>query len=284
MGYATPDTLSDAVACLGSGQPSIVAGGTDFFPALGDRPAPADILDISRIAELGRITRSGPGCRIGAAVRWRDIIKADLPAGFDALKLAAREVGSLQIQNAGTVAGNLCNASPAADGVPPLLTLEARVELASASGRRELALAEFITGVRKTALKPGEMVSAILIPPLPAQARGHFLKLGARKYLVISIAMVSAVTWLDTSGAIAGARVAVGSCSAVATRLPGLEAALLGKTAAALAGQPEIWGAHLSDLAPISDVRGSGAYRLEAAGEMCRRVVLATLGEGGRDG
>lgn len=284
MGYATPDTLADAVAHLAAGQPRIIAGGTDFFPALGDRPAPAEILDISRIDELRTISRTANGWRIGAAARWSDIIKADLPACFDCLKLAAREVGSLQIQNAGTIAGNLCNASPAADGVPPLLTLDARVELTSTKGTRELALSDFITGVRKTALETGEIVSAILIPAMPEGGRGHFLKLGARKYLVISIAMVSAVTWTDAQGAIAGARVAVGSCSAVATRLPGLEAALPGKTASDLAAMPEIWSAHLSGLAPISDIRGSDAYRLDAAQEICRSAVLATLSGGSADG
>jgi CO/xanthine dehydrogenase FAD-binding subunit len=233
------------------------------------------------VAELGTITKGQNGWRIGAAVRWRDILKADLPPAFDGLKLAAREVGSPQIQNVGTVAGNICNASPAADGVPPLLTLAASVELASTQGLRVVPLGDFITGVRRIDLRDAEMVSAILVPIQPETAQGHFLKLGARRYLVISIAMVSTLVWCDDTGTIEGARVAVGSCSAVAMRLPGLESALQGCRLADLGAVP--WAQHLGALTPIDDVRGSAGFRLSAAAELCRRSVQAAMG-GGADG
>ena len=100
-----------------------------------------------------------------AATTWSEIAAANLPPAFDALRQAAREVGSIQIQNRGTIAGNLCNASPAADGVPPLLALDAAVELASANGTRQLPLSEFITGYRRTARQPDEILSAVIVPP-----------------------------------------------------------------------------------------------------------------------
>ena len=280
MGYNVPNSLTNALALLAESDVKIIAGGTDFFPALGDQATTASLLDVSRLSELRMITRDKTGWRIGAAVRWTEILKADLPPCFDGLKLAAREVGSWQIQNAGTVAGNLCNASPAADGVPPLLTLNAQIELSSVDGVRMLPLADFITDVRKIDLRENEIVTAIFVPDFPQNAHGHFLKLGARKYLVISIAMVSSLVWTDAHQRIAGAHVAVGSCSAVATRLPGLEAALLGRTYDELFRENRIWAEHLDLLSPISDIRGSAEFRLDSAQELCKRSVLASLNPG----
>ncbi|WP_457650722.1 FAD binding domain-containing protein [Profundibacter sp.] len=266
MTYFAPDTLDDALAHLDNTAMSIVAGGTDFFPAMGT--APQVILDVSRIKGLRRVLQNDAGWRIGAATTWTDVINADLPAAFDGLKQAAREVGSQQIQNTGTIAGNLVNASPAADGVPPLLTLDTHVEVASVRGTRVMSLSEFITGVHQTALQAGEMVTAVLIPPQPDQARAAFSKLGSRKYLVISTVMVAAEIACDTQGRINHARVAVGACSPVAQRLPVLETDLIGTTA-----DVQITAAHLAPLAPISDVRGSGEYRLDAVAELIRRTI-----------
>ncbi len=127
-----------------------------------------------------------------------------------------------------SVAGNLCNASPAADGVPPLMILDAEVELRSASGTRALPLEEFILGNRRTALRAGEMVTAIRIPKASATGASSFQKLGARRYLVISIAMAAARISIGRDGLVEAAAISVGSCSAVAQRLAGLEASLLG--------------------------------------------------------
>lgn len=273
--YIAPRSLAEALEALGSGRMAILAGGTDVYPALRDRPPAGPLLDVTRIDGLRGIVRTADGgWGIGAATTWTDILRADLPPAFDGLKAAAREVGSIQIQNAGTVAGNLCNASPAADGVPPLLTLDAAVELASAHGSRRLPLADFITGVRATARRPDELVTAILIPPPPDRAHTAFLKLGSRAYLVISIAMVAALLAEDEAGRIAEARVAVGACSPVARRLPALEQALVGRPLAAAAAQlrPE----HLAPLAPIDDVRGSAGYRLQAVAVLLRRALDAS--------
>lgn len=234
--------------------------------------APQSILDISRINGLHGVSQDKTGWRIGAVTTWSDIVSADLPATFDGLKQAAGMVGSQQIQNTGTIAGNLVNASPAADGVPPLLTLDAQVEVASVQGVRILPLSEFITGVRQNALQAGEMVTAILIPPQPDHVQAVFSKLGSRKYLVISTAMVAAVIGLDKQGQIQHARVAAGACSPVAQRLPALESDLIGNTVEDM----QITRAHLTPLAPISDVRGSAFYRLSAVAELIRRTIKGT--------
>ena len=280
MEYFAPTALQDAVDFLqqsGKAGVAIVAGATDWFPARGDRPLHRPVMDITKIAELQGIERTAQGWRFGAAATWSDIVKADLPSCFAGLKAAAREIGSVQIQNVATLAGNLCNASPAADGVPPLLTLDAAVEIASLSGVRSVPLTNFVLGVRQTALQPGEMVTAITVPALPTQfgeGVGCFIKIGARKYLVISITMVAALVAV-ADGKITEARVAVGACSAVAQRVPMLEAALRGCTAAQV--EAAICPAHLEMLSPISDMRGSALYRADAAFELCRRAVAGSV-------
>ncbi len=267
--YHRPTTLEEALAIRAGEAVAVLAGGTDVYPARaarvgwGDMRQP-DILDISAVPGLRGIAEDASGWRIGALTTWTDIIHADLPAMFGGLELAAREVGGVQIQNRGTLAGNICTASPAGDGAPNLLALDAGVELASRQGRRIVPMRQFIDGYRHTQCRPDEIVTAILVPkPGAAETRGHFLKLGARKYLVISIVMVAGVIELDAAGAISAARIAVGSCSATPQRLPALEAALIGKPPAAAADS--VTDEHLASLTPIDDIRGSAAYRRQAA-------------------
>jgi len=268
--YLVPDNLADAIALKAGGRTAL-AGGTDVFPAHVGRPL-EPVVDISGLAELRGITETPEGYRIGALTRWADVVAASLPAGFDGLRAAAREVGSVQVQAAGTIGGNLCNASPAADGVPPLLTLDASVELASTSGTRVLPLESFITGYRRTALATDELLTAVLIPREVAGTRAAFVKLGLRRYLVISIVMVAATLAVSTDGRVARARVAVGACSPVATRLRDLEAALTGRPADEDLGVlPRL--EHLDILAPIDDVRASADYRREAALTLVRRTL-----------
>lgn len=274
--YLQPHSLDDAVAELARRRLTIVAGGTDFYPARVGRLPDDDVLDISRIGALRGIEETGDGFRIGATTSWTDVIEAPLPAWFDALKLAAREVGGVQIQNAGTVAGNICNASPAADGVPPLLAMDAELELASVRGTRIMSLEKFIIGNRETRRGLDEMVTALRIPKPAQPARSTFLKLGARKYLVISIVMVAAVVEQDPDGSVAAARIAVGSCSAVARRLRLLERALVGQQLSAGLGAL-VTPDRLSILRPIDDVRGTADYRRDAAVTLVARA-LAHLG------
>jgi CO/xanthine dehydrogenase FAD-binding subunit len=241
-----------------------VAGGTDVYPAHAGRALTRPIVDLSGIGTLRGIEETEESFRFGAATTWSMIARAQLPPAFDALKAAAREVGSVQIQNRGTIAGNLCNASPAADGVPPLLALDASVELASRAGRRVLPLSGFITGYRRTALQPGEIVTAVIVPKPSAAARSAFVKLGARRYLVISILMAAAVVERGEDGLIRRAAVAVGAASPVAQRLMSLEQALTGLSPhrkPSTVVEPH----HLAGLSPIDDVRATAGYRLEAA-------------------
>jgi CO/xanthine dehydrogenase FAD-binding subunit len=272
--YLRPTRLEEALEALA--RPWVVlAGGTDFYPARVGRAIDEPVLDITAIAALRGISAGPQGWRLGATTTWSELIQADLPPLFDGLKQAAREVGGRQIQNAGTLAGNLCNASPAADGVPPLLALGAEVELADRHSTRRLPLAGFVTGNRRTARRPGELVVAIHVPRPARPARSAFLKLGARRYLVISIAMAAATLEIE-AGRVVAARIAVGACSAVAQRLPALEAALLGASLDEdLAGCVE--PSHLAPLSPIDDVRASAAYRADASLTLLRRLLRSLV-------
>lgn len=270
--FLQPASLSVAIELFARQGGKLLAGGTDFFPALGQMAVATPVIDISRVAELRPIVVEGDQIRLGAGATWSELAACPLPSGFDALKAAAREIGSIQIQNRGTIGGNLCNASPAADGVPPLLTLDARVELASPRGVRSMSLADFIRGNRQTALASDEIVTAVLVSRQNGDLVTHFSKLGARRYLVISIAMIAVGLRRGGDGTMTDARIAVGSCSAVAKRLPALEAALIGcRTAGDIAAR--ITADHLTVLTPIDDVRATAGYRQDAALILVRRAV-----------
>ena len=269
--YLRPTTQPEALAALAQGRLTVLAGGTDYYPPKVGKPLADDILDISAIASLRGMQDADSHWRIGATSTWSDLAAAELPPLFDGLRLAAREIGGVQIQNAGTIGGNLCNASPAADGVPPLLALDARVEIADVTGTASVALADFVLGNRKTLLRPDQLLTAILIPKPAHPARSHFAKLGARKYLVVSIVIVAATVEVE-AGRVSAARIAVGAASAVAQRLPLLEAALIDQPCDARLGE-QAKAEHLSPLAPIDDVRASREYRLDAGLSLVRRVL-----------
>lgn len=277
MSYLAPTSLDDALAYLKETGAQVIAGCTDYYPSRDPVDLASPVLDITRIAGFRGIETCKEGWRIGAATTWTDLVRAPLPPAFDGLKQAAREVGSIQIQNRATLVGNVCNASPAADGVPPLLTLGAQVEISGPEGRRQVGLSEFITGVRQTALNDAELVSALLIPAQPEARKSAFQKLGSRRYLVISIAMVATALEME-EGTIAAVKLAVGSCAPIAKRLPALEDALIGKSAAELEflslDDPAFW----APLSPIDDIRGSASYRRDAVAELTRRTLLQAIG------
>jgi CO/xanthine dehydrogenase FAD-binding subunit len=272
--YAKPKTVDEAVRRLAEDKWQILAGGTDFYPSLGSRPLRENVLDINGLTELRGIAEARDHWRIGARTTWTDLASYPMPPAFNALKQAAAEVGSQQIQNTGTIAGNLCNASPAADGVPPLLVLDAQVEIASDAGLRRLAIQQFIEGNRKTAMQRNELVTAIIVPKSSCAGLSHFLKLGARRYLVISIAMVAARVTVE-AGRIGSISLAVGSCSAVAQRLYALETALTECSLLELRNRVEAMP--IREISPIDDVRGSAAYRLKVVRELVVRASIAAV-------
>jgi CO/xanthine dehydrogenase FAD-binding subunit len=273
MQYLTAHDLDDAIRLRAeTGYPAL-AGGTDLYPAIENGVAVPGMIDLSRIEALrAPIRRAANVWTIPALTTWSEVITANLPPQFDALKQAAAEVGGRQIQNAATVAGNLCNASPAADGVTALLALDASVVLRGPMGERTLALGAFIQGNRRTALARDEILTAVQVPALGGRHASVFRKLGARRYLVISIVMAAVVIEVDAGNAVRTARVAVGACADRSLRIASLESALTGLPATALATFTITDGA-LASLSPIDDVRATAPFRLHAAKALLQDAI-----------
>jgi CO/xanthine dehydrogenase FAD-binding subunit len=248
---------------VSAGEPAIpLAGATDLYPAEATRRAwfgarTGSIIDISRISDMSGIAVGSDEVVLGAMTSWTAIAEAALPPAFAALQAAARQVGGRQIQNRGTIGGNLCNASPAADGAPPLLALDAQVELRCATGVRRMPLSEFLLGNRKTARRPDELLTRVVIPRTAAHERSVFLKLGARNYLVISIASLAANLRIAPDGTVISARLALGACFVGSGGLHRVEL------------RPE------DGVAPIDDIRASAAYRRRAAEILVGRGLAA---------
>lgn len=279
MSYLRPHRLEDALEWLAAERPLVMAGCTDIYPLHQTPALDGPLLDITGLDELRGITTAEGWRRVGAATSWADIIRAGLPPAYDGLIAAAREVGGVQIQASGTIGGNLCTASPAGDSIPCLMTLDAEIELASQRGRRRLPLADFLTGARQTARDGDELVIAIHVPEQAESGRAGFEKLGARRYLVISIAMAAA-RLVISGGRIASAAIAVGACAPVAVRLGEIEAGLHGLAC----NDAEPWlrdnmSGITAALSPIDDVRGTAGYRREAAAELVARLVGRLCGD-----
>jgi len=278
--YHRPRTLDDALAIRAATGALPLAGGTDIHPLRAARAAWGDpwrpeILDLSAIPGLDDIAESEEGWRIGARTTWTAIAEAPLPPLFEGLRAAAREIGGRQVQNRGTIAGNLVTASPAGDGIPNLLVLDARVELASATGTRCLPVADFVTGYRATALAPGEIVTALHISRCDG-ARGRFEKLGARRYLVISIVMAAGVIRME-GDRVAEARVAVGASTPIPTRLRRAEAFLEGRSVTPEVAA-EVADIVAQDITPVEDLRGSADFRRDMVRAVARHTVAELFG------
>jgi CO/xanthine dehydrogenase FAD-binding subunit len=273
MQYIVASDLDAAVRIKRDTRFTVLAGGTDIYPAIECGLRVQGLIDVSRIAAMkGKIALHDGFWTIPALTTWSEVAEARLPAQFDLLKQAATEIGGRQIQNTATVGGNLCNASPAADGIAALLTLDARVLLVGSEGQRELPLERFVLGNRRTALGPDEILYAIRVPDRTARHATAFRKHGARRYLVISIAMVGTLLEVDAEGTVQHAAISVGACAARAVRLPLWERALVGRKLAEV-HQATIPPSALAPLQPIDDIRGTAQYRLHAA-EMLVREAL----------
>jgi CO/xanthine dehydrogenase FAD-binding subunit len=281
LNYARPTSLREALSLLAESRMMPLAGGTDIYPAMANGAQIEALLDVTQIGEFDTDIAKRDGVWvIPPLATWTAIAQADLPAQFVGLQAAAVEVGGRQVQNRGTVVGNVCNASPAADGIVALMALDARVRLASRAGERVLPLSDFVLGNRETRCRADELVTRIEVPDWGARTAGAFRKLGARRYLVISIAMVGATLTIDADARITRAAVAVGSCSARAVRLARVEQALVGERLdRALPAKAARLG--MEGLSPIDDVRASARYRHAAARELvvealesCRVALL----------
>jgi CO/xanthine dehydrogenase FAD-binding subunit len=278
--YECPSTVAAAVELLSNepGEASVLSGGTDLLADVRGGRNVGLLVDIKKIPELKAI-RWEPDATliIGACVPVQQVADdARIRERYPGLATAAGNLGSYQVRCRATIAGNLGNASPCADNAPALLVLGARVCIAAPEGRREVPLDGFIRDVKKTALKRGEIITAIVIPPQPPGLRSAFFKI--KRIRGHDMAIVNAAGAFDPAKR--EFRLAIGSaaCTPVLVRglddicPPGATADEVGETLAAKA---------VAAISPIDDVRASAEYRRDMTALLCKRLARALLGENG---
>jgi carbon-monoxide dehydrogenase medium subunit len=235
------------------------------------------VVDISRLSELRFIESNDDGIRIGALATVTDLLGSDLiRREATPLYESAAEFAGPLVRNRATVAGNLMDASPAADLAPPLLALDGEAELVSAVGRRTLPLCDFFVDYRKTGVWPGELVTAISVRPLGEGDKAAYHKLQLRRAMAISVVSVAVALRMDGETC-AEAGIALGAVSAVPYRAEAAEEALRGR----VVGEAEIDAAAdaaRESASPIDDVRASADYRRKMCGVLVRRLLREALG------
>ncbi len=278
MDFFSPGTWSEALALKAENPGAVpICGGTDVMVELNfDRHRPAALLDLTRIPGLAAWDTVDGRVRLGAGVTYTRVIE-ELADRLPGLAMASRTVGSPQIRNRGTVAGNLGAASPAGDSHPPLLASDTDVEVESVRGARRIPIEKFYTGVKRNALEPDELIRAVWVTP-PAGPQ-QFCKIGTRNAMVISVAAFGLALHPDTRTV----RTGIGSAAPTPRRAP--EAEQLLAEALDEAGLWESRGPLPESLArafgervrsaasPIGDVRGTAAYRLHSLSVMARRAA-----------
>ena len=277
MEFLRAASVDEALAAAQGGA-AFVAGGTNLVPdVLFGRKKIARAVDISRLDELRFIEEADGKIRIGALATVTDLLESELiRAAASPLYESALEFAGPLVRNRASVAGNLMDASPAADLAPPLLVQDAVVELASAEGERSLPLSEFFLDYRKTAVRPEELMKAIVIEPLGPEDRCAYYKLQLRRAMAIAVVGVAVV--LRMKGSVcAEAAISLGSVAAIPYRAQAAEAHLQGEEI----GEAEINAAAEAardSARPIDDVRASAAYRKKMCGVLVRRLLKKALG------
>jgi CO/xanthine dehydrogenase FAD-binding subunit len=276
--FMRPGSWADALAAQAEVPAAVpLAGGTDVMVGLNfGAERPAALLDLTSISELRQWDIDGRQLRLGAGVTYSQVL-TELPDRLPGLALAARTVGSPQIRNRGTVGGNLGTASPAGDAHPSLLAAGAEVEIASVRGTRLLSIADFFTGPKRNALRPGELIAAVRIP-LPTGPE-QFSKIGTRNAMVIAVAAFSLTLRPDRREIGTG----IGSAGPTPLRADEAEsflAAALAETGLwdSRARLPDAVAAEFGRLVaaaaqPIDDVRGTAAYRRHCLSVLARRTL-----------
>lgn len=280
MEFISATSKAEALSVLGrfGSDAAPLAGGTDLMVQIARQERrPAAVVHIERLAELRGLDMSAGRAHIGALVTQKTLTDRLAGSPYAGLALAASLSGGWQTQNVGTVGGNVCNASPAADLVPPLLAHGARVRLESAEGARSLPLAEFILGRRRTARAPDELVIGFELDPAGPLEADIFEKVGRRGAMEIAIASVAVRVRLGADGrTLDDARIAIGAMGPVPFRAHAAEAVLIGRPLDA-AGLREASAALLAAASPITDTRGSADYRRAVVPRVFERVLRACI-------
>ncbi|PRY44422.1 CO/xanthine dehydrogenase FAD-binding subunit [Geodermatophilus tzadiensis] len=276
MEFLQPTTWEEAVETKAAHPDAVpIAGGTDVMVAVNfGRLRPARLLDLTRVPDLQQWDTEDGVVRLGAGVPYARVI-GELGDRLPGLAMAARTIGSPQIRNRGTVGGNLATASPAGDAHPALLAADAEVEVASVRGTRRIPVADFYTGVKRSALADDELVAAVRITP-PSGPQ-QYSKIGTRNAMVIAVAAFGLALHPDRRAVGTG----IGSAAPTPRRAPAAEEFLAGELDGlwdSRAELPPATAARFGELvagaaAPIDDVRGTARYRVHALSVMARRTL-----------
>lgn len=276
MDFQSPTTVADALAAFASGGTNArwLAGGSDLIVQMrGGRTDPGRIIDIKRITELSGVREMAGGFEIGAATACLSLgSHGALKSAWPGVVEAARLIGSTQVQGRATLAGNLCNASPAADSVPALIAAGATAVIASAGGRRELPVESVPVGPGRTSLEAGELLVSIRLPARAPRSADAYLRMIPRTEMDIAVVGAGVNLSLDSAGRVTAARVALGAVAPRAILVQAAGQALIGSTLdeAALA---RLEAAARAACQPIDDKRGTAAYRTRVAGVLARRAA-----------
>jgi len=254
----------------------VIAGGTDLILRMRDEVlSPSLLIDLRRIS-LDRIVRSGDELRLGAFVSLSQLLESDdIARYFPALTAACREFAGPPIRNRATLGGNIVNASPAADMVPPLIAYDASIVLSSSDGDRVLPLVEFFVGPGQSVIEQDEILTEIRLPLMPPLSAATFIKLGQRRSMAISQVNMTTRLSVEGSGVVSEARIALGAVAPVPMRAVAAEQLISGKALS----EELLWAAAQKareEITPISDVRASHSYRMEMTQVLVRRALLAT--------
>lgn len=275
MQYLAPTTVEDAVQALAkSGDVKVLAGGTDLLVRMrSDMADPETVLDIKRIDELRQITAEDGGWRIGAAVSAAEMGEhAQLVADWPGVVEAANLIGSTQVQGRCTIAGNLCNASPAADSVPAMVAAQAVARVIGPNGQRDVPVQDIPTGPGTTSLGNGELITSIF---LPARAKGSsdaYLRFIPRTEMDIAVVGCGISLTLDDNGTCTDARVSLGAVAPTVLLVDDAAQALIG-TKLDDAALEALASACSAAATPISDKRGTVEFRVHVAGVLARRAA-----------
>ena len=276
MRYEAPKTLEQAVALLSAanGRARVLAGGTDLIIQMrSGRVDPELLVDVKGIPELRALSAGPDGYRVGAAVGCMELIEnAEFACTWPGIVDGVRLIGSIQVKGRATMGGNLCNASPAADGVPALIAAGAVVDIAGPQGGRELAAEQFVQGPGKTALAQGELAVALRLPRRAAHSGDAYLRFTPRTEMDIAVVGAAVNLTLDETGICKSARVGLGAVAERALLVPEAAAALIGTRVDAPA-LDRLAAAASAACRPIDDKRGTKEFRIKVAGVMARRAA-----------
>jgi CO/xanthine dehydrogenase FAD-binding subunit len=276
MSYVLATDEREVLELLGDPDVRLVSGATDWYASAMGASQRYKLVDISRVADLHGVVELPHWLRIGAATTWSEIVRSALPASASGLKDAAGLIGSSQIQNRATIGGNLCNGSPAADGVTALLAMDAEVELKSLSGTRRISVSGFLKGKNQVDLRPGEMLNNVWVPVPASPSASAFVKFGNRQRLNISTASIAVRLTMPRDRARCEYAIAAGSVAPTPVRLHTLEAALANADAQNAETLPGT--ADIPEIVPIDDIRASAAYRTRIVRPLIQQALELASG------